>query len=88
MPSSGTPIHELSARANAVRATLTSNLLQRPAVDASLTGRERDIGLEAERDLEPTIKDVFLAISVMSKSIVVRADIKAEVPETLQPVSE
>ena len=56
--------------------------------DASLTVHERDIALEAERDFEPTIKRVFLAISAMSKSTVVRDDIKAEVAEALQPVSE
>ena len=49
-PVSGTPVHELRARANAVRAALTSNLPQPPAIDASLTSRERDIALEAERE--------------------------------------
>ena len=88
MPSSGTPIHELRARVNAVRAALTSNLQQTQVVDASLTGRERDIALKAERDFEPTIKYVFFGISAMSKIIVVPDVIKAGVAEALQPVSE
>ena len=85
---SGTPIHELRERANAGCAALKSNLPQLPAVDASLTGRERDIALEAERYFEPTIEDGFITISAMCKNIVVRDDIKAEVAEALQPVSE
>ena len=57
---------------------------QPPIVDPSLTGRERDIALEAKLDFEPTIKHVFLAISAMSKNIVVRDDIRAEIAEALQ----
>ena len=53
-----------------------------------MTGRERDIALEADRDFEPTIKDVFIAISTMSKSIIVRNEIKAEIAEALQLVSK
>ena len=87
-PNVGTPIHELRERANAVCAAMSSNLPRPPIVDASLTGRERDIALEAERDCAANNKDVFLAISAMSKNIVVRDDIKAEVAEALQPVAE
>ena len=90
MPASvSTPIQELRQRANAVRAPLSpSSLLQAPLDDGNLTGRERDVALEAERDFEPTIKDLSLAISAMSKNIVVRDDIRAEVAEALQPVTE
>ena len=60
-PNFGTPISELRARANAVRSALNSSLPQPPSVDPSLTGRECDIALEAERDFEPTIKDAISA---------------------------
>ena len=68
-PIFGTPIHKLRSRANAIHAALTSNLLQSLAVEASSTRRERDIALEAERDFEPTIKNVFFAISVYRKAL-------------------
>ena len=67
---------------------MASNLQRPPAVDANLMGRERDIAFEAEREFEPTIKDAFLAISAMTKQIVVRYGIKAEVAEALQLVAE
>ena len=62
--------------------------MQRPPAVANLMGRERDTAFEAEREFEPTIKDAFLAISAMTKQIVVRDGIKAEVAEALQLVAE
>ena len=78
--------HELRARANAVRAVFVSNLPQPPVVDPSLTGRERDIALEADSHFELALKGVFFTISVMSKNMIVRDDIKAEMANALQPV--
>ena len=73
-----TPIHELRARANAVRAALTSTLLEPAAVDAKLTSCKRDIAFDAQRDFEATIESVFCAISRMYKSIIVRDDMNAK----------
>ena len=74
---SGTPTHEIRARANADRAALTSHLPQHPAVDVELTSRERNLALEADRYFAPTLKNVLLSISAMSKSMVVRYVMKA-----------
>ena len=74
-PMTGTPINEIRTRADAVRATLVAQMPQPPAVDATLTAPERDVALEVVRDFEPTLKDVFFAISALSKSIVVREEI-------------
>ena len=57
VPVVGTPIQLLRERAHAVRSAMSSKFQKPTVVDA----------LEAQREFEPTIKDVFLAISAMSK---------------------
>ena len=71
---------------NAVRAAMFLHLAKPLEIDANLTGRERDIAFEAERQFEPTTRYVFPTNSAMTKSIVIRDDIKAEIANTLQVV--
>ena len=44
------------------------------------------MAVEAVAEFEPSIRDVFTAIAAMSRTMVVRDEIKADVAETLLPI--
>ena len=84
MPS--TPLAELSARALKVREALEASIPKPPAILSGLEGREHSLAVEAAAEFEPSIRDVFTAITAMSRTIVVRGEIKADITETLLPI--
>ena len=84
MPS--TPLAELRARALKVREALEASIPKPPAFPSGLEGREHSLAVEAVAEFEPSIRDVFTAITAMSRTMVVRDEIKADVAETLLPI--
>ena len=83
-----TPLAELQARAVRVRAALEAQLPRLPAVSSELVGRERELAEEAAREYEPTGRDIMAAITTMSRSMVVREEIKADIAEAVLPLNE
>ena len=74
-----TPLAELKAPAVRVRKALAASLPQPPIVPQDLIGRERELAEEAARDYEPTSRDIMAAISMLSRSMVVREEIRADI---------
>ena len=83
-----TPLAELQARALRVRAALESQLPRPPTVSSELVGREKELAEEAAREYEPTGRDIMAAITTMSRSMVVREEIKADIAEAVLPLDE
>ena len=71
-----------------VRAALEAQLPRLPAVSSELVGRERELAEEAAREYEPTGRDIMAAITTMSRSMVVREEIKADIAEAVLPLNE
>ena len=65
---------------------MEANKRKPPAVPVGLQGREQALAVEAASDFGPSIRDVFTAITAVSRTMVVREEIKADVAETLMPV--
>ena len=51
-----------------------------------LVGRERELAEEAARDYEPTGRDIVAAISTLSRSMVVREEMRADIAEAIYPL--
>ena len=78
-----TPLAELKARAVKVREALAANLPRPLAVSTELVGRECELAGEAARDYEPTGRDIMAAIKTLSRSMVVRKEIRATIAEAI-----
>ena len=57
-----------------------------PTIPMGLEGREQALAVEAASDFGPSIRHVFTAIPAISRTMVVREEIKADVAETLMSV--
>ena len=81
-----TPLAELKARAIRVRDALAANLPRPPIVSTELVGRERELAEDLAGDYEPTSRDIMAAISMLSRSMVVREEIRAGTAESIDPL--
>ena len=84
-----TQLAELKARAIRVRAALDANLPQPPALAPGLVGRERELAEEAASfEYQPTSPAIMAAISTLSRSMVVREEIRADIAEAIDPIND
>ena len=84
-----TPLAELKARAIRVRKALDANLPQPPTISPDLIGRERELAEEAAAmEYQPTSRDIMAAISTLSRSMVVREEIRADIAEAIEPLKD
>ena len=74
-----TPLSELRARALRIREALEASMPKPPAIPSGVEGREHSLAVEAAAEFEPSIRDVFTAITAMSSTMLVRDEIKADV---------
>ena len=79
-----TPLAELKARAVRMREAHAASLPQPPIVPQDFVGRERELAEEAARDYEPTSRDIMAAFSTLSRSMVVRKEIRADIAEAIE----
>ena len=61
-------------------------MLTSPAIPVGVECREQALAFEAASEFEPSIRDVLTAIAAMSRTMVVREEIKADVAEISMPV--
>ena len=59
-----------------------------PAVSPDLIGQEKEIAEEAGREYAPTGRDIMAAIVTLSRSMLVRKDIKADIAEAVLQLNE
>ena len=81
VPIPKTPLSEVRARAEAVRASLEASMPKPPSLAPELEGAERQQAEAAVAGFEPSNRDIMDAISTLARNVVVRDDIRAEVTE-------
>ena len=65
-------MHELYAKAAAVRTSLEESLPKAPVAPSGLDGRDAELAAEAARDYEPSNRDLMNTMTTMLQNMVVR----------------